>query len=248
VPEWLQEVVLRCLEPDARARYPSAAQVAFDLTHAEQVAVGERGRRRRRAGGLARARRWFRAIGFEPAPPPRPSSYLSSASIVLVAVATSHVDEALDQALRDAVKRVVEAGHHTRLACATVVPPSPDLGGSGAGENATAQRLKHRTLLRHWAEPLRLDGAQISFHVLESTDPAAALVTYARQNAVDHIVLGAPPRAVAMRGILGAVSTRVAPEAAPEPLQLIRLLGTVSTKVAAEAPCTVTLVRPRDRA
>jgi nucleotide-binding universal stress UspA family protein len=41
------------------------------------------------------------------------------------------------------------------------------------------------------------------------------------------------------------VSTGVAPEAAPEPLQLFRLLGTVSTKVALEAPCTVTVVRPR---
>ncbi|HSN16218.1 MAG TPA: hypothetical protein VLT61_16415, partial [Anaeromyxobacteraceae bacterium] len=61
----------------------------------------------------------------------------------------------------------------------------------------------------------------------------------------DHIVIGAPPRDVALRGMLGAVSTRVAPDAVPEALSFFRLLGTVSTKVAAEAPCTVTLVRAR---
>ncbi|HSN16153.1 MAG TPA: serine/threonine-protein kinase, partial [Anaeromyxobacteraceae bacterium] len=33
VPEWLQEVILRCLEVDAGQRYPSASQVAFDLSH-----------------------------------------------------------------------------------------------------------------------------------------------------------------------------------------------------------------------
>ena len=31
LPEWLQEVVLRCLEPEAAKRYPSAAHLAFDL-------------------------------------------------------------------------------------------------------------------------------------------------------------------------------------------------------------------------
>ena len=65
-------------------------------------------------------------------------------------------------------------------------------------------------------------------------------------NQVDHIVIGAPPRDVALRGMLGTVSSRVSSDAAPEPLQFFRLLGTVSTKVAAEAPCTVTVVRPRE--
>ena len=35
VPEWLQEVILRCLEPVADARYATAAQVAFDLSNPE---------------------------------------------------------------------------------------------------------------------------------------------------------------------------------------------------------------------
>jgi nucleotide-binding universal stress UspA family protein len=245
VPEWLQEVTLRCLEVDAEARYPTAAQVALDLAHPDQVAVGERGRRTRRAGLAVVARRWIRAIGWEPAPSPRPSAYLARASIVLVAIATTHHDDAQAQALREAVARIVTAGGHARLACVTVVPPSPDLGGSAADDTATAQRLKHRILLRHWAEPLKLPGTHVSFHVLEGTDPASAILEYARANGVDHIVIGAPPREVPLRGMLGAVSPGVAAEAAPEALQLLRRLGTVSTKVAAEATCTVTLVRPR---
>ena len=245
VPEWLQEVILRCLEVDAEARYPSAAQVALDLAHPDQVSVGERGRRTRRAGLATVARRWVRAVGWEPAPCPPPSAYLERASIVLAAIATTHHDDAQAQALREAVARIVAAGGHARLACVTVVPPSPELGGSGEDETATGQRLKHRVLLRHWAEPLRLPGTRVSFHVLEASDPARAILDYARANAVDHIVIGAPPRELPLRGMLGAVAPGVAPGAAPEPLQLLRRLGTVSMQVAAEAPCTVTLVRAR---
>ena len=58
--------------------------------------------------------------------------------------------------------------------------------------------------------------------MIEAVDPAAALVDYARNNRVDHIVMGA-------RG--------------SSPLR--RLLGSVSAKVVAEAPCTVTVVRTR---
>jgi nucleotide-binding universal stress UspA family protein len=80
--------------------------------------------------------------------------------------------------------------------------------------------------------------------VLESADTAEALLRYARVNAVDHVVIGAPPRAQ-MRGMLGSVSSDVSPDAMPEALKFLGTLGVVSTKVAAEAPCTVTIVRPR---
>ena len=35
-PPWLQEIVLRCLEIEPGYRYPTAAQLAFDLTHHER--------------------------------------------------------------------------------------------------------------------------------------------------------------------------------------------------------------------
>ena len=185
----------------------------------------------------------MKAIGFEPAPCPQPSVYIAGASIVLAAVATAHSDAAQAEAIREAVGRVVAAGGHSRLACVTVVPPSPDLGGSAPHDTATSQRPGTACCCATGPEPLKLPGTQISFHVLEANNPAAALLEYARANAVDHIVIGAPPHDVRLHGMLGAVAPRVAPDAAPEPLQLLRRLGTVSMKVAAEAPCTVTLVR-----
>ena len=42
VPPWLQEIILRCLEVDSAVRYPTAAQVSFDLTHPDQVALTAR--------------------------------------------------------------------------------------------------------------------------------------------------------------------------------------------------------------
>jgi eukaryotic-like serine/threonine-protein kinase len=244
VPEWLQEVILRCLAPEPSGRYPSAAQAAFDLSNPEHVAVTARGRRTRRDGPLAVLRRWLRAVGLEPGEGPAPAMRLAGPSIVLVAIATQHADEAQLEALRDTVRRMRSGGGAQRLACITVIRPSPELGGSTEDEAATSQRIKHLVLLRNWAEPLGLGPGQISFHVLESSDAADGIVKYARMNQVDHIVIGSPPREVPLGGMLGAVSSRVSPDAAPEPLQLLRLLGTVSSKVAADAPCTVTVVRP----
>jgi serine/threonine protein kinase len=40
VPGWLQEVILRCLEPEAARRYPSAAHLAFDLATRTRCAGG----------------------------------------------------------------------------------------------------------------------------------------------------------------------------------------------------------------
>jgi eukaryotic-like serine/threonine-protein kinase len=223
VPEGLQEVILHCLEVELDARYGSAAQVAFDLTHPDQVAITERGRRTGGRGVGTRLRRWIRAAGLEPPPRALPSAQLSGASIVVAAVATHHTNEAQFQALRDAVKPLLDGASRARLACVTVIRPSPELGGSREGQNATERRIAHVVRLRHWAEPLRLDPARLSFHVLESGDPADAIADYARVNHADHIVIGAPPPDLPLKG----------------------LLGTVSTRVTAIAPCTVTIVRPR---
>jgi eukaryotic-like serine/threonine-protein kinase len=245
LPEWLQEVILHCLEVDARARPQSAAQVVFALAHPDQVAITARGRRLATAGTFTRLRRWYRAISYQPPLVPRPSTTVARGSIALVAIATTHVDEAQLQALRETSRRLFAGGAYGRLAVVTVVRPSAELGAEGAAEDASRLRMKHLAVLRHWAEPLQLPPGRISFHVLEGTDPAEELLLYARANHVDHIVIGAPPRDVPMRGMLGAVSTAVSPDAAPEPLSFLRLMGAVSTKVAAEAPCTVTVVRPR---
>ena len=222
IPEWLQEIILRLLEPDANQRYATAAQVAFDLTHPDQVVVTERGQRMERAGLGTRFRRWIKAKGMEPAAVIRPSAQLANARIVLAAVATTHTNEALFQAQRDVVRRLLSADPASRLACVTVVRPSSVTGAETEDDVATTQAIKNLVHLRHWAEPLQIPISAISFHVLEGSDPAATVLAYARANAVDQIVIGAPPPGLPLRS----------------------LMGTFATKIAAEAPCTVTLVRP----
>src|SRR5207237_1377058 len=60
-PEWLQEIILRCLEIDARDRYATGSEVAFDLTNPDEVAQTERSVRERRAGWVTRIRQRVRA-------------------------------------------------------------------------------------------------------------------------------------------------------------------------------------------
>lgn len=225
VPPWLQEVILHCLEPDARERYASAAQLALDLADPGQIGVGERGQRLHRAGPLTTLRRWIGAAGIEPADLGSPSRQISRAPIVLVAIAAQHRSEAQLESLREAVRRVMGARPDVRIACVTVIRPVPELGGSRPAETAARQRVKHAVALRHWAGPLELRAGGVSYHVLEGGDPSAALLEYARVNHVDQIVIGAPPR----------------------DLPPGRIGQTVAARVALEAPCTVTVVRPPHR-
>jgi eukaryotic-like serine/threonine-protein kinase len=220
-PEWLQEVILRCLEPQAADRYASAAQVAADLTLAEQVTVSERGRRLLQPALGTLLKRWIMAAGYEPSPLDQPSQHLATASIVLVAVPTLHKNERRFQALREVVKRLLLSDPDRRLACVCVIPPVSGLAGGKQEEAGTSLRIEHLVRLRHWAESLALPPEQVSYHVIESGDPAAALVEYARFNQVDHLVIGAPPAEVTLKA------------------------GFIATRVAGDAPCSVTVVRVR---
>jgi nucleotide-binding universal stress UspA family protein len=140
--------------------------------------------------------------------------------IVLVAIGPGPRDEVLLDALRDAVQRVIAADARCRIACATAVPPAAAL--SGDQETATGRHIRELVNLRRWAKPLELPEERLTYHVLESEKPAAALIDYARMNDVDHILVGAA------RGSGPA-----------------RLFPGVSAQIVAEAPCTVTIVRPR---
>ena len=77
--------------------------------------------------------------------------------------------------------------------------------------------------LKHWARPLNLSPDKITFHVLEAPDPATAIIDYAGNNDVDHIILGSRGNST-----------------------LRRYLGSVSAQVVAEASCTVTVVKTTD--
>jgi len=227
LPQWLQEIILRCLEVDADRRYASAAQLAFELGNAEQVAVTARGRRSRPQGSWRRFKRWLRAAGWEPSPCPKLGEQAVKAPIVMVALATRHDDAAQATALCQAVRRLAAAGTDYRIAVISVIPPFPVLGTSRADESGGGEQLRHQLIMRHWARDLELPAERITFHVLEGNDAADMLLRYARANPVDQIVIGAPPMA-------GSPEMGVGLRPAP---------GTVAARVILEAPCTVTVVR-----
>lgn len=218
LPEWLQEVILRCLEPVAAARYPSAAQLAFDLTHPGQVPVTVRGRITQATGFWTHFRRWLRAAGMHYRPSPVPAQQIAEAPIVMVAVPHRDASDATLYSLRQSAARTLGTRPGARLACVTVVAE-----GSTTDAQASETQLHRRHLaqLRQWAQPLDLSGHTASFHVLESSDVAQALLAYARNNRVSLLVMGA----------------------ATHGLKLQRFVATVPIRVAMEAPCTVILVK-----
>jgi serine/threonine protein kinase len=228
VPHWLQEIILRCLEVDAAKRYASAAQIAFDLSHPDQVPLTERGQRLKRDGFLNRVRHRLWAVGFDPAPAAVPEISARS-RIILVGVATEYEHPEQSTALREMVKRVAASNQDCRIAVTTVIRPHPMLGTSYVGDSGGQAHIRQMVELRHWASGLDVVSGRLSFHVLEDDDPAQALLDYARVNQVEQIVIGASP---IKRGL----------ERSPV---LRPLLGSVASHVALEAPCSVTVVRPR---
>jgi serine/threonine protein kinase len=60
-PDWMQEIILRCLEVQPERRHPRAAQLAFDLRHPDQVTLSDRARKARQDGLLRVMQRRFLA-------------------------------------------------------------------------------------------------------------------------------------------------------------------------------------------
>jgi hypothetical protein len=193
-PPWLQEVILRCLELEAGERYASAAQVAFDLANPGQVALTGRAERRAGSGLLKTARRWLRARSYVPSPAPVPATAITPLPVIVVALAGEEVSEPLFQALRAATRRRLVADGECRVACITVVPPAAAL----ADDTPTGRHIKQLVSLRRWAKPLALPEERLTYHVLESDDPVAALVDYATVNEVQEILLGPGKDAAAL--------------------------------------------------
>jgi nucleotide-binding universal stress UspA family protein len=220
LPEWMQEVILCCLEPQADDRYASGAHLAFDLTHPEQVKVTQRGRDTQGLGFWPHFKRWISAAGRHYEPSALPTQQISQVPIVMVAVPHFDVTEQALGALRRAVGRALGNRPGARLACVTIISPN-DTSSTDAKSSEIAVHQQMMTYLRHWAEGVELGDHQASFHVLESTDVAQAILTYAEGNNVNVIIMGAATHGINMQ----------------------RFVATVPIKVAMSAPCTVMLVK-----
>jgi nucleotide-binding universal stress UspA family protein len=222
LPPWLQEVILRLLEVDPDARYPTAAQLALDLGQPGAIALTRRAARLRQDPWPAVLwRRWHAPT--KPKPRAGPASLRHAlAPIILVAIDLAEMPAPLAELLRLTVSRLLADTPAARVACLNVLKQNliaPDRTLDEAGENKHVQRLVQ---LKHWAGPLGLAEGRVTFHVIEAVQPGAAILDFVRRNAVDHVVMGARDKST-----------------------LQTLLGSVSREVASRAPCTVTIVRRR---
>jgi nucleotide-binding universal stress UspA family protein len=192
MPSWLQEIILRCLEPRADLRYQSAAHVAFDLRNPAQVLLTARARRLRRPGMMQHVRRFLRARREFGRRTPLPNAQGGRAPIIMVAVDTAHPDDERQGAIQRVAQQVLSLSEEFRVVCVSVVQSVPLIDGSAPSETASGIHLEHLVRLRHWVEPLRMPVQRISLHAIESESPAEALLEFARSNHVDLIILGAP--------------------------------------------------------
>jgi nucleotide-binding universal stress UspA family protein len=225
VTPWLQEVILHCLEHDGAKRYQSAAHVALDLRHPEQVALTARSEQTEAPGFVPQLRRWWRARR-ETGRSPRAAALAGKhATVILVAVDTEHPDDERHSPLQWTTEQIVSLNPEYRLMCVSVIRSAPVGEGKTEMETATGKHLEHKMRLRRWVEPLQLAPARISLHVVEATNAAETLLDLARSNHVDLIVLGAP---------------------GPSKTKLGWWRSAAST-VTANAPCSVHVVRVPER-
>ena len=220
-PPWLQEIVLRCIEIEPAWRYPTATQLAFDLSHPDQVKLTKRAERLRQDPLATVLRRRFNKDLARTILAPATAAHLASAPIVAVAIDLTEGTPPLNDALRRTAERILATLPSARLACINVLKIGRVTLDSTLDEQGHNKQIDRLVALRHWAEPLKLGSHRLTAHVLEAVDPAHALLDFAKVNHVDHIVIGARQNSL-MRTLLGSVSARVA----------------------AEAPCSVTVVRP----
>jgi len=221
-PAWLQEIVLRCLEIEPAWRHPTAAQLAFDLSHPDQVKLTQRSERVKRDPLSTVLRRRFNKELVRSIADPAPAVQLSSAPIVAVAIDLAPESTAINDELRVAAGRILATLPAARLACLNVLKQGRITIDTTLDEHGHSKQIDRIVGLRHWAEPLKLKDDRLTSHVLEAVDPAAAILEFAEANRVDHILIGARQSSLWRT-----------------------LLGSVSAKVAAEAPCSVTIVRIR---
>ena len=177
LPEWLQEVVLRCLERGGQA-LPLRRASGF---RPEPPGPGHHHGAWRKLTPTSfgtHFRRWLKAAGMHYKPAPSPHSR-PTVPIVMVAVPHQGRDRRHLYSLRQAVARSLGTRPGARLACVTVISSS-ETSSSDEDRSETNVHRRYLTTLRQWAQLLEHPGRRPRFHVLESGDVAQALLDYAK--------------------------------------------------------------------
>ncbi|MFZ4055253.1 MAG: protein kinase domain-containing protein [Polynucleobacter sp.] len=221
IPRWLQEVVLRCLEPRAADRYQSAIQLRQALLNPNSVKLTERAERIEPPSLWGKILRWFRAAGYEPSACPLPSAAIQNAPLIIAALDTRQGDTLLLKRMQSAAKNLLFAAPESRLICLAAITGTPTYEGNIEIETASGIVRGHLVQLMEWAKPLKLPPERISYHVVEALDPAHRIVEFAKDNDASLILIGASHKTP----------------------NLVTPWRTAMTKIVEESPCSVHIVR-----
>lgn len=221
IPGWLQEIVLRCLEPRAADRYQSATRLRQALLDHKSIILTERADRIDELSFWENLKCMFRAAGYEPSPSPRPSIGNNIAPLMITAIDTRQSDEILRERMQITAMHLLQAYPESRLICLSMLASTPTFEGEQESETASGIVRGHLVQLMDWAEPLKLPPERISYHVLETLDPAGRIIEFAKDNDASLILIGASHKL-------------------PNKVTLWR---TSMTKIVEEAPCSVHIVR-----
>lgn len=221
IPGWLQEIVLRCLEPRAADRYQSATRLRQALLDHKSITLTERADRIDELSFWENLKRMFRAAGYEPSPSPRPSIGNNIAPLMIAAIDTRQSDEILRKRMQITAMHLLQAYPESRLICLSTLASTPTFEGGQESETASGIVRGHLVQLMDWAEPLKLPPERISYHVLEALDPAGRIIEFAKDNDASLILIGASHKL----------------------LNKVTLWRTSMTKIVEEAPCSVHIVR-----
>ncbi|MCV3205498.1 bifunctional serine/threonine-protein kinase/universal stress protein [Mesorhizobium sp. YC-39] len=219
IPQWLEAIILRCMEVDRSQRYVEAAHVLSDLRNPDQVVLV---RRKPQGEGVwaAITKLFFKTDERSLVGKPTLSRTQAGPSIVLAAVDLAKGSDALAGEVLNETARVLASREDSWLACVTVLKTEIIGETPAADETGRSEYLNRLVGLKDWARPLCLPEDRISYHVLEAVSPGDAILNYAEHNDVGHIVVGARASSA-----------------------IRRHLGSVSTKVVAQALCSVSVVR-----
>jgi eukaryotic-like serine/threonine-protein kinase len=221
IPRWLQEVVLRCLEPRGADRYQSAARLRQVLRDPAGVTLTKRANRVEPPSFWQNLKGMFKAAGYEPSPSPLPSMGNYDAPLMIAAIDTRQSDVGLQERMQLTAKNLLLAYPESRLVCLSTISSTPTFEGNEENETASGIVRGHLVQLMEWAKPLKLPPERISYHVLEAMDPASRIVEFAKDNDASLILIGASHKA----------PNKVTP------------WRTSMTKIVEEAPCSVHIVR-----
>jgi len=221
IPRWLQEVVLRCLEPRGADRYQSAARLRQVLRDPAGVTLTKRANRVEPPSFWQNLKGMFKAAGYEPSPSPLPSMGNYDAPLMIAAIDTRQSDVGLQERMQLTAKNLLLAYPESRLVCLSTISSTPTFEGNEENETASGIVRGHLVQLMEWAKPLKLSPERISYHVLEAMDPASRIVEFAKDNDASLILIGASHKA----------PNKVTP------------WRTSMTKIVEEAPCSVHIVR-----